>query len=245
MASPPQWTWVWVDSRSWWPTGKPGVLWFTVSQRVGHDWVTELNWWLYMIPHAPKPTLWPHILLISPLFMPLKALIVSLLFFKHINYHVLPHSFKVLRVLRPNKPQRVVVVQSVCCVWLFATPWTLACQVPLSFIISQSLLKFMSIESVRLSNHLILCHPFSFCFQSFPASGSFSMSWLFPTGSQSITASVSALVLPMNIQGWFPLELRGLNSRNTNQKHPFFGLSLLYGPTLTSIHDYWKNYSFD
>ena len=170
MASPPQWTWVWVDSRSWWPTGKPGVLWFTVSQRVGHDWVTELNWWLYMIPHAPKPTLWPHILLISPLFMPLKALIVSLLFFKHINYHVLPHSFKVLRVLRPNKPQRVVVVQSVCCVWLFATPWTLACQVPLSFIISRSLLKFMSIESVMPSHYLILCCPLLLLPSIFPGS---------------------------------------------------------------------------
>ena len=38
------WTWVWVNSRSWWWTGRPGVLWFMGSQRVGHDWVTELNW---------------------------------------------------------------------------------------------------------------------------------------------------------------------------------------------------------
>ena len=44
MASPTQWTWVWVNSRSWWWTGRPGVLWFMGSQRVGHDWVTELNW---------------------------------------------------------------------------------------------------------------------------------------------------------------------------------------------------------
>ena len=44
MASPTQWTWVWVDSRSWWWTGRPGVLWFMGLQRVGHDWVTELNW---------------------------------------------------------------------------------------------------------------------------------------------------------------------------------------------------------
>ena len=43
MASPTQWTWVWVDSGSWWWTGRPGVLWFMGSQRVGHDWVTELN----------------------------------------------------------------------------------------------------------------------------------------------------------------------------------------------------------
>jgi len=44
MASPTQWTWVWVDSRSWWWTGKPSVLRFIGSQRVRHDWVTELNW---------------------------------------------------------------------------------------------------------------------------------------------------------------------------------------------------------
>ena len=44
MTSPTQWTWVWVNSRSWWWTGRPGVLWFMGSQRVGHDWVTELNW---------------------------------------------------------------------------------------------------------------------------------------------------------------------------------------------------------
>ena len=44
MASPTQWTWVWVDSGSWWWTGRPGVLRFMELQRVGHDWVTELNW---------------------------------------------------------------------------------------------------------------------------------------------------------------------------------------------------------
>ena len=44
MASPTRWTWVWVNSGSWWWTGKPGVLRFMGSQRVGHDWATELNW---------------------------------------------------------------------------------------------------------------------------------------------------------------------------------------------------------
>ena len=47
MASPTQWTWVWVNSGSWWWTGRPGVLWFMGSQRVGHDWATELNWSLF------------------------------------------------------------------------------------------------------------------------------------------------------------------------------------------------------
>ena len=54
--------------------------------------------------------------------------------------------------------------------------------------------------------------PFSFCLQSFPTSGSFLMSWLFASGGQSIGASVSASVLPVNIQGWFPLGLNGLIS---------------------------------
>ena len=44
MASPTQWTWVWVDSGNWWWPGRPGVLWFMGSQRVGHDWATEMNW---------------------------------------------------------------------------------------------------------------------------------------------------------------------------------------------------------
>ena len=49
MASPTQWTWVWVDSGSWWWTGRPGVLWFMGSQSVRHDWVTELKWILKVI----------------------------------------------------------------------------------------------------------------------------------------------------------------------------------------------------
>ena len=55
MASPTQWTWVWVNSGSWWWTGRPGVLRFMGSQRVGHDWVTELNWTaeiIYSTAHA-------------------------------------------------------------------------------------------------------------------------------------------------------------------------------------------------
>ena len=70
----------------------------------------------------------------------------------------------------------VVVVQSFSHIWLFATLWTVACQASLSFTISRSMLKLMSIESVIPSNHLILCHPFPSCLQSFPASGTFLMS---------------------------------------------------------------------
>ena len=76
--------------------------------------------------------------------------------------------------------------------------WTAAHQASLSFTISQSLFKFMSIESVMSSNHLILCHPFSSCSKSFPESGSFPLSQLFTSGGQSIGALAS--VLPVNIQ---------------------------------------------
>ena len=73
---------------------------------------------------------------------------------------------------------------------------------------SCSLLKLMPIESVMPSNHLILI-PFSSCLQSFPTSVSFPVSQFFLSGGQSIAASASAAVLPMNIQDWFPLGWTG------------------------------------
>ena len=90
--------------------------------------------------------------------------------------------------------------------------WTTACQASLSFTISEGLLKLMSIESMMLSNYLILCHPFSSCPKSFPASESFPMSWLFASGGQSTGAAASASVIPTNIQSWCPLGLTGLIS---------------------------------
>ena len=104
----------------------------------------------------------------------------------------------------------VAVVQSLSHVWLYATPWTAAHRASLSFPISWSLLKFLSIESVTPSNHLSSVVPFSPCLQSFPASGSFLMSQLFTSGGQNIGASASASVLPMSIQDWFPLGLTDL-----------------------------------
>ena len=80
----------------------------------------------------------------------------------------------------------------------------------LSSTISWSSLKLMSIESVMLSNHLILSLLLFLCFQSFPASGYFPMSRLFASSGQSIRASASARVLAMNIQGQFTLELPDL-----------------------------------
>ena len=106
----------------------------------------------------------------------------------------------------------VVAVQLLSHVQLFVTPWTAGSQVPLSFTISGSLLKLISIESVMPSNHLILCLPFSSCPQYFPASRSFPICQLFASGGQSIGASASASVFPMNIQSWFLLGLTGLIS---------------------------------
>ena len=110
---------------------------------------------------------------------------------------------------------------------LFVTPWTAAHQASLSITNSWSLLKFMSIELVMPSNHLI---PFFSRLQSFPASGFFPVSQFFTSGGQSIGASASTLVLPMNIQGEFPLGLISLQSKGlsrvfsntTVQKDQFF-----------------------
>ena len=134
------------------------------------------------------------------------------------------------------------------------TPWTVAHQDSLFFTI------FQSSDSCPLSQW---CHPtisssvttFS-CLQSFPASGSFSMSHLFPSGAQSIGASALASVLPMNIHDWFPLGLIGLISllskelstifsSTTIQKHQLFGAQPSLWSNSHIVHDYWKNHSFD
>ena len=93
-----------------------------------------------------------------------------------------------------------VVVQLLSLVHFFAIPWTAARQVSLSFILSQSLLKLMSIESIMPSNHPSSVIPFS-CPQSFPTSGCFPASQLFASGGQSTGVSTSASVLTANIQG--------------------------------------------
>ena len=97
--------------------------------------------------------------------------------------------------------------------------------------------------------------PFS-CLQSFPGSGSFLMNQIFESGGQSIGVSASASVLPVNTRDWFPLgwtgwislQSKGLSrvfSSTAVQKNWFFGAQHSLCPTLTSIHNYWKNHSFD
>ena len=98
--------------------------------------------------------------------------------------------------------------------------------------------------------------PFSFHLQSFPTSGCFPMSQFFTSGGKSIGVSASASILPMSIQDWFPLGWTGwisLQSKGLSTVFPTLqsksinssALNFLYSPTLTSIHDYWKNHSFD
>ena len=125
----------------------------------------------------------------------------------------------------------VAVVQLLSCFQPFVTPWTTARQATLSFTISWSLLK--SIESVMPSNHHILCCSLLLLPSILPSIRVFPMSRLFTSGGQSIGASALASVLPVYIQGWFPLGWTGLIScqskglsrgfsSTTVRKHQFF-----------------------
>ena len=149
----------------------------------------------------------------------------------------------------------IIVVQLLSLVQFFATPWTAAHQASLSITNSQSLLKLMSIQSVMPSNDLILFVPFSSCPQSFPASGSFTVSQLFTLGGQNIRASASASVLTMDYSGMISfrmdwLDLLVVQGTLKSLHHHSSKASILWHSAffiiqLTSVHDYWKNHSFD
>ena len=152
----------------------------------------------------------------------------------------------------PNLVKSFVVFQLLSYVWLFATPWTAALQASLSFTISQTLLNSCALSWWCHPTISSSVAPFSSCLLSFPAL----VSWLFTSGDQSIGASAPASVLPVNIQNWFPFELTGLislQSKGSQESSPApqsksiysLVLKLLYDPVLTSIHDFWKNHSFD
>ena len=140
-----------------------------------------------------------------------------------------------------------VAVQSLNWVQLFVIPWTAAHQALLSFTITWSFLRCMSIELVMISNDLILCTSFSFYLEYFPTSGSFPMSHLFLHIRWPKYWSFS--ISPFNEYScWFPLWLTGLVSlpfkvlsrvfSSKIPKHPFFS-------SQPYIYDYWKNHSFD
>ena len=148
--------------------------------------------------------------------------------------------------------QNISSVQSLSCVRLFAIPWTAARQASLSITNSQSLLKLMSIEWCHpiISSSVI---PFSSHLQSFPAPESFLVSQFFVSGGQKYWSFRFRISPPMNIQGWFSLGLTGLTSllsKGLSSLLQFESINSLafclsYCPVLTSIHDYWKDYSFD
>ena len=144
-------------------------------------------------------------------------------------------------------------VQSLSPVWLFATPWIAARQASLSITNSQSSIRLMSIESVMPSSHVV---PFSSFPQSLPASKSFPMSQLFTWGGQSTGVSTLASFLPKKSQGWSPqnglvgspFSPRASKESSPTPQFKSFNSSALYflhSPTLTSIHDQWKNHSLD
>ena len=131
------------------------------------------------------------------------------------------------------------VVRLLSPVWLFLTPWTAAHPAPLSYTISQILLKLMSIELVILSKLLIFCHPHSpsFAFNISQHQG-LPMSQVFTSGGQSMRPSALTSILPMNIQGWFPLGLTGLIIVQSK------GLSRILSSTTVLLlqHQFFSNY---
>ena len=119
-----------------------------------------------------------------------------------------------------------------------------------SFSVLPYLPKFAQTDVHWVSDAIPTSHPlspFSTCLQYFPALGSFAMSQLFTSGGQSIGASALASVLLID---WFDLlvvqgTLKNLLQNHSSKASIFLVLSFLHSPTLTSIHDYWKNHSFD
>ena len=138
---------------------------------------------------------------------------------------------------------------------LFAIPWTAAHQTSLSITNSQSLLRLMSIESVMPSNHLILCCPLLLLPSIFPSIRVFSNESALCIGwpkcrsfSFSISSSNEYSGLISRWTGWISLQSRDSQETSpTPQLKSIISsvLSFLYNPTLPSIHDYWKNHSFD
>ena len=127
-----------------------------------------------------------------------------------------------------------IVVQSLSHVWLFATPWTAACQASWSFTISRSLLKLMSIEVGRTSNYPVLCCPLLLLPSIFPSIRVFSNELALLIRWPKYCSLSFSISPSMNVQDWFPLGLTGLislqykglwrvYSNTTVQKHQFFG----------------------
>ena len=176
---------------------------------------------------------------------------------KAVPYHPDPNK-EDIDMLLEEKSDKSVVFQLLSHVRIFATPWSAAHQASLSFTISWSLLKFMSTESVMPSNHLILCHPLLLLPSAFPRIRVFSsklvlhIRWpkylcfsfnISPSNEYSglISFRVDRLdgspCNPRDSQEFSPIpQFKSINS---------LVLGFLYSPTLTFMHDYWRNHIFD
>ena len=133
-----------------------------------------------------------------------------------------------------------------------AAPWTVACQASLSITNSQSPPKLMSIESVMPSNHLILCHPLVLLpsifpsIRVFPSESVLCIRWTkYWSFSFSISPSNEYSGLISFRMDWFDLLAVQGTLKSLLQHLNSLALRFLYSPTLTSIHDHWKNHSFD
>ena len=149
-----------------------------------------------------------------------------------------------------------IVVHSLSHVWLFVTPWTAAHQAPLSLTVSWSLLKLMSIEPMIPSNHLILCFPPAFNLSQHQGLFKWvssahhvakvlelqlqhqSFQWIFKTWGYSLRTDWLDL---LTVQGTLKSLLQQYISKASILRCSAFFIV----PTLTSLHDYWKNHSLD
>ena len=144
----------------------------------------------------------------------------------------LPQDVRVSYVVQP------IFEFSLCSLWrlLFShavmsdsvIPWTPGHQTSLSLTISQSLLQLLSIASVMPSSHLILWRPLLLLHSMFPSIRDCPMSWLFSSDDQHPGASSPTSVLPMSIQGWFPLRLTGLISLSSQGLLDFFSSTTVW-----------------
>ena len=120
------------------------------------------------------------------------------------------HTFHYFQFLFAYPTLTFVVVQSLSCLQLFVMPWTAACQASLSFTISRSLCKFMSIELMMPSNHLILCCPLLLLPSIFPSIRIFSNELALPIRCPKYWSSSFNISPSSEYSGWFPFWLTGL-----------------------------------
>jgi len=257
MASLTRWTWVWVNSGSWWWTGRPGVLRFMGSQRVRHDWATNLIWsdsnWCEVTPYCNFDLHFSNYKQCGASF---HVFIGHLYDSGEMSVQVFC-SFSNWTFCFPD----IELYELLFHLQLFSSIWRVAFHLVYCFLcccfsvieLCPSLCDPMNYSTLGfpILHHLLemlklmfierWCHPtilssvvpFSSCLQHFPALGSFLMSWVLASGDQSIGVSASASVLPMNTQEWSPLGWTGWISLQSK------GLSRVFSNTTVQKHRFF------